>query len=68
VRVTNHARQRLVQRGISLQEVEHIRQHADTTYTTKDGKRWFVGEAGGRRIKILLDAVDEVLITAAVQD
>ena len=69
-RYSVHARQRMQQRGISEQDVEHVIDNHDTSYTDRDGNPILIGAHQGRRIKVVIRKGSDppFVITVAPRD
>lgn len=68
IRISDHARERMEQRGIFLQDVEMALRHSTETLPGQPGSVWKVGHApGGRLLKVCvsLGEPDYKVITAA---
>lgn len=53
-RYSRHARDQMRERHISESDVEAVLEHYDTQYADKDGNAILVGDAGSRRIKVVV--------------
>lgn len=67
---SRHARERMRQRGISDQEVEHVIQNPELSYPTREGNTILEGTYQGRRIKVIIvrDSDPPHVITTAPRD
>jgi hypothetical protein len=66
--LSQHARQRLSQRGITVAEIEQVHRAPHTTYHDPDGKPCRVGDVNGKTIRIVLAPDDEnFVVTAMIQ-
>ena len=58
LRLSIHAEQRRVERGIALGEIRHTVANHDVSSPDRKGNRCFVCEINGRRIKVVIAADD----------
>lgn len=66
LRLSVHAEQRRVERGISLSEIRHTLANHDVSFPDRKGNRCFVCEIDGRRIKVVLAAADPDFVITVV--
>jgi Domain of unknown function (DUF4258) len=65
VRASDHARERLEQRGITLEEVEVVCHKPHKQYTDPRGNPCFVGRIRGRALKVVVALGDPELVVTA---
>jgi Domain of unknown function (DUF4258) len=64
-RFSAHARQRMIERNIEVADVAAVLDDPSVTFTDRKGNPCYIREIDGRRIKVVVDAVDtEFVITA----
>ena len=54
-RVSEHAQKRLLNRRVTIKDVEHILQNPEDRLEREDGYCEYQGLAGGRRLMVVLD-------------
>jgi hypothetical protein len=66
---TDHARQRMLERGITKKDVEYCLSHYHTSHPDREGNRVYRADlTGTRRLKVVvktIDASSSLVITAA---
>lgn len=70
VELSQHARLRLEQHGVSVAEITTVVEQPDIRVVRKDGRWEFVGKAGARRVKVVIamDGPTPVVVTVHPMD
>jgi Domain of unknown function (DUF4258) len=66
LRPSKHAEQRMLERGVSLDDICHIVEKHDVSWCDKKGNPCFVREINGRRIKVVVAADDAEFVITVV--
>jgi len=66
LRLSVHASKRMVQRGISLDDIGQVLADHDVSWSDKKGNPCFVREINGRRIKVVMAADDAEFVITVV--
>jgi hypothetical protein len=65
---TSHARQRMLYRGITKEEVEFVLNHPDTIVPGESGTIKITGHPNGRRVEIMVPEENPCQINTVVAD
>jgi hypothetical protein len=66
LRFSAHARQRMKERDIDVADVTAVIDHPDVTFTDRKGNPCYTREVDGRRIRVVVDAVDTDFVITAI--
>jgi hypothetical protein len=66
LRLSAHARQRMKERDIDLADVTAVIDHPDVTFADRKGNPCYIREVDGRRVRVVVDAVDTDFVITAI--
>ncbi len=65
-RFSRHARQRMLERAISEEDVEAVLGNPDVTFADPSGNPCSIREVNGRRIKVVVKAADTDFVITTI--
>jgi hypothetical protein len=66
LRLSAHARQRMIERGITEEQITRVLADHDVSFTDRKGNPCYVRTLDGRRIKVVLAAQDPKFVITVI--